>query len=132
MVEQFHLLIAEDDPDEILILEMLFKKHFPHWVYYFVNDWKQLMAFLESKASVSVLLLDMNLPEKDGISIVRDIRKIDTYTKLPIVGFSSKSSRTRISDLILEGANGFFEKPFTVEQMVELLQKLPAFSTNGS
>jgi two-component system chemotaxis response regulator CheY len=70
----------------------------------------------------------MNLPQKDGVAIVREIRQIPAYKGLPIVGFSNASSRATIDSLLLGGASAFFQKPAGIEAMISFLQKLPAFS----
>lgn len=121
----FFLLILEDDEAEIELFELLLKKYFPNWQHVIVRSGDELLEFLKTEPPVSLLLLDVYLPGKDGIAVLEEVRQIDHYQRLPVVGFSNKASRSAIDALMLQGVSAFFEKPLSSDAMVNLLRKLP-------
>lgn len=127
---QFSLLICEDDLDEQKLLANIITKHFPDWKYYFVSDEIELAAFLKTKTHFSILLLDINLPGKDGIEILKHIRQINSYKSLPIIGLSNETNQEKIFDVFLNGATTFFSKPVDTDELIKILKTLPAYGSH--
>ncbi|MDJ1506227.1 response regulator [Xanthocytophaga agilis] len=128
MENVFSLLILEDNPDERFLLSRLLDHHFPQWYYYFVEDEKELLLFLSEGIPVSVLLLDIHLPGKDGLQILKDLRKIEAYRLIPVVGFSNSATMEAAYQLVIGGATTLFQKPVVPEETISLLRTLPAFA----
>jgi CheY-like chemotaxis protein len=134
MAVSFTLLVVEDNPMEIGLLDLMLKRNFPEWIYHFVYNGEELLDFLSRQTQVSLLLLDIDLPGKDGIALLSEIRADPSYQTLPVVGYSSSTSRATRNTFIGKGANAFFVKPTESEQIIALFKKLPAFArtTKGS
>jgi two-component system chemotaxis response regulator CheY len=69
--------------------------------------------------SVDVLLVEWNLPNLDGLTLVRKIREKDKKT--PVIMFATEAVKPRIMDALKAGVNNFVVKPFTPEVLLEKL-----------
>ena len=69
-----------------------------------------------------LFLCDINMPEMNGIELVKHIRDIDSYFSTPIIMISTENERLIILDSIAAGANNYILKPFTVETVLDKLK----------
>ncbi len=65
-----------------------------------------------------LILLDIMMPDIDGLSLCKEIRKLDGYGEIPIVILSSKISAMHKREAFQVGASGFITKPFTARELV--------------
>ncbi|MDR3592964.1 MAG: response regulator [Negativicutes bacterium] len=73
-----------------------------------------------------VVTMDITMPDKDGVSAVREIRKIDPGAK--IIMCSAMGQQEMIVDSIKAGASDFLVKPFQPERVLESLRKILGIS----
>lgn len=71
--------------------------------------------------TISVVLLDINMPVMNGIQLVARIRDDERLRDMPVIIASTEGSETRIAELIAAGARGFIRKPFRPEQLRDVL-----------
>ena len=77
-------------------------------------------AILEAVSyNPEVILLDLGLPDMDGIDIIRKIR---TWSKVPIIVISARSEDTDKIDALDAGADDYLTKPFSVEELLARLR----------
>ncbi|MDJ1501734.1 response regulator [Xanthocytophaga agilis] len=126
----FYLLIAEDTKEEVLLLKRMLSTYFADWKYRIVNDGKELMAFLSEHPAISVILLDMHLPGKDGLMLLSEIRETKEYRHIPVAGYSSSASATTVEAFLTSGGNYFFEKSLNYEQFIFAFRTLPSLIIN--
>ncbi len=67
---------------------------------------------------VNLLITDLEMPEMNGIELLRHIRKDDQFLDLPIIGISGTSNHDLIAKLLKSGANDFLSKPFVIENLI--------------
>lgn len=67
---------------------------------------------------INLVVTDLEMPEMDGIELLREIRKDDEFLDLPIIGLSGTNNQDLISRLLKSGANDFLSKPFTTENLL--------------
>jgi two-component system chemotaxis response regulator CheY len=67
--------------------------------------------------SLHFMLVDWNMPNKDGLSFVKDFRAKDTDT--PIIMVTTEAEKSRVIEAIKAGVNNYVVKPFTPEQLTE-------------
>lgn len=72
---------------------------------------------------IDVILTDWNMPNMDGVTMVKEIRKIDPEKKVPIVMVTTEGSADKVKEAVLAGANNYLAKPFTPERLKEKLGK---------
>jgi two-component system chemotaxis response regulator CheY len=70
---------------------------------------------------IDVVLSDWNMPVMDGLSMVREIRKLDPEKRIPIIMVSTEGSADKVKDAVLAGASNYLSKPFTPERFKEKL-----------
>lgn len=70
---------------------------------------------------VDIMLCDVNMPEMDGIELVKKVRELSSCSDTKIIMVSTESSQELIDSVIADGANGFISKPFTPEKFNEKL-----------
>ena len=72
---------------------------------------------------VDMVFADINMPIMDGIELIRSMEQNGLLAELPVAVISTEGSETRINKLKEMGVNDFLRKPFTPEQIRELIAK---------
>ncbi|TVR44858.1 MAG: response regulator [Planctomycetota bacterium] len=73
---------------------------------------------------IDIVLTDWNMPNMDGVTMVKEIRKLDPEKKVPIVMVTTEGSADKVKEAVLAGANNYLAKPFTPERLREKLGKM--------
>jgi two-component system chemotaxis response regulator CheY len=66
---------------------------------------------------IDLVLTDINMPEMDGLELVRAMAADGLLGTIPVVVVSTEGSETRIDELRLQGIRGYIRKPFTPEEL---------------
>src|SRR5262245_10189964 len=115
----FTILMAEDDEDDRLLTDEAFKLAGLNGKLDFVKYGNELIAYLTQSAKTppnstprpSIILLDLNMPRKDGREVLRELKAHPTWKRIPIIVLTTSSDQEDI-DLAYElGANSFVCKP---------------------
>jgi len=69
------------------------------------------------KQQVDLLLTDLNMPNMDGLNLIRNVRQIPEYQELPIIILSSLSDEEDINAGLFAGANSYLIKPFNQKKV---------------
>jgi DNA-binding response OmpR family regulator len=72
----------------------------------------------------SIIIMDLNLPKTDGKEILKDIKSLDAYKNVPLIVFSTSSSREDIEYAYSMGANKFITKPTTIAGWNETIESI--------
>jgi CheY-like chemotaxis protein/signal transduction histidine kinase/CHASE3 domain sensor protein len=72
--------------------------------------------------AVDLVLMDIMMPEMDGITAMREIRKRNEWSKLPIIALTAKAMRDDQEKCIAAGANDYIAKPLDVEKLLSLIR----------
>jgi chemotaxis family two-component system response regulator Rcp1 len=84
-----------------------------------VNDGREAVEFVD-KAEADLVLLDLNLPKKDGIEVLRYIRHSSTCKNVPVLVVSSSDSPSDRDAVQALGFNGYFRKPSVYAEFMKL------------
>jgi two-component system response regulator AtoC len=126
MPDRNNVLIAEDEPEVRNFLRLALRSE--NYDVDFVEDGEGVLNYLGSKRKqLSLLLLDILMPRRDGIETLQEVRK--THPDLPIIMMSGLTSPLTIVDAMKHGANDFLPKPISHEHLRRTIQKtlgLPA------
>src|SRR5215207_9994644 len=117
------IVIVDDDADDREIIKDAFGSSADGSEFIFLENGDKLMEYLEVNLVhhlPSLILLDLNMPGKDGRETLKDIKTDKRYHQIPTVVFTTSSShRDRIMAYDL-GANCFVTKPDTFNKLVDL------------
>lgn len=128
------ILMADDDADDrLLVKEALSEAGMPH-VLYFAEDGMALLDHLKGNARngglkprPELILLDLNMPMKDGREVLREIRSDNSLRQIPIVVFTTSKADTDIRQMYELGANSFVTKPAAFTDLVQLMKRLTEY-----
>ena len=119
------VLLVDDDADLTKVLK--FRIESEGYEFMSVKDGKELLDILKIKRP-DVILLDIMLPNMDGYSALREMRKDEAYADIPVIILSAKEKK-KLGDLFaLEKVAFFVEKPFDAK---ELMVKISEVITYG-
>lgn len=71
-----------------------------------------------------LILTDQNMPGMDGLSLIRTLRRLPNYQKVPILMLTTEASTEMKSRGRLAGANGWLVKPFDPQRLIEVVKKV--------
>jgi CheY-like chemotaxis protein len=72
--------------------------------------------------AIDLVLMDIMMPEMDGLTAMREIRKRDQWKKLPIIALTAKAMRDDQEQCIVAGASDYMAKPLDVEKLLSLVR----------
>ncbi|MCW3121907.1 MAG: response regulator [Flavipsychrobacter sp.] len=117
------IMLAEDDSDEVLIFDTALQElRFPYTLRH-AKDGDALFVLL--KASIPyILFLDINMPCKDGMACIAEIRSNKEYDHLPVIMYTSHFAARIIEESFRKGANLYITKTATIQELVAKLKKI--------
>jgi two-component system response regulator AtoC len=114
------ILVGEDELEVRSYLEMALRCH--GYSIELAQDGEEVLACLErEREKISLVLLDIMMPRKDGLETLRDIRRVDR--DLPVVMLSGASSPLKVVEAMKSGATDFIPKPVSHEDLCEAIEK---------
>lgn len=122
-VKKRDILIAEDDRDDVEILALaLDDLHIPYELRHAENG-DRLFVLLKERVPY-LLFLDINMPCKDGVACIVEIRKNREYDALPIIVYTGNLFHKTIDDCFENGANLYVPKAVTLNSLAEKIKKI--------
>jgi two-component system, chemotaxis family, chemotaxis protein CheY len=74
--------------------------------------------------TVDLVLTDQNMPIMDGLTMIKSLRSLSSYQKVPILMLTTESSDEMKAKGKAAGANGWLVKPFDPKRLIEVVQKV--------
>jgi two-component system, chemotaxis family, chemotaxis protein CheY len=84
------------------------------------------------KEWVDVILSDINMPEMNGLEMLRKMKENPVYQHIPVIVISTEGSEDRINEAFCNGAKGFIKKPFLPEDLKKILHDVLGVDADGS
>lgn len=131
--ESITILMADDDPDDRLLVQDAFEEVHLSNQFAFVEDGIELMDYLHRRGAYThlagtplpgLILLDLNMPKKDGRASLKEIKEDPVLRSIPIVILTTSSAEEDILRTYDLGANSFIVKPVTFDKLVEIIRKV--------
>ncbi len=127
-----YLLIAEDDEDDRFLATEAFKKSGSIIPLRFVNDGEELIDLLESEVKKSnelpyLILLDLNMPKKDGRECLLEIKQNPLLRKIPIIVFTTSNLPEDIAKTYDLGVNSYINKPVDFKELINIFSQLSTY-----
>lgn len=127
------VLYVEDEENDALLLKLAFKRAGVRQPLQVVTDGKQAVNYMWGEGAYSdrarfplpcLILLDLNLPQMNGLSVLERLRTEERFAALPVLIFSSSEHPADMSKTKQLGADDYLVKPTHVEQFVKLAQNI--------
>jgi CheY-like chemotaxis protein len=127
------ILMADDDQDDCLLVKEAFAENRLKNNIHFVEDGEALLDYLYNRDKFSdsfryprpgLILLDLNMPRKDGREALREIKSNPNLRSIPIVVLTTSKEEEDIYKSYNLGANSFVTKPVTFEGLVEVIRSI--------
>jgi two-component system, chemotaxis family, chemotaxis protein CheY len=74
--------------------------------------------------TVDLVLTDQNMPIMDGLTLIKNLRELGSYQRVPILMLTTESSDEMKAKGKAAGANGWLVKPFDPKRLIEVVQKV--------
>jgi two-component system, chemotaxis family, chemotaxis protein CheY len=74
--------------------------------------------------TIDLLLTDLHMPNMNGIELIREVRKIEAYTRIPILFLTTESQRDKKMEAKDAGATGWIIKPFIPAKLLDAIVKV--------
>lgn len=125
------ILMADDDPDDRMLTRDALKESLLLNDFATVENGEELMDYLLHKGAYSgpaarslpgLILLDLNMPRKDGREALKEIKSHPTLRYIPVVVMTTSKAEEDILATYELGVNSFVTKPVTFEGLVEVLK----------
>lgn len=121
-----NICLADDDEDDRLFFKDAFDELKINTKVSTFNDGVELMDFLNHEDSVlpHVLFLDLNMPKKNGVECLLEIKKNERLNNIAIAIYSTSSSEEHIEETFINGANIYIKKPNDFENLKKILSEV--------
>ncbi len=130
------ILVAEDDEDDRLLMQDALEENRLANDLHFVEDGEELMDYLLHRGEYSdpkvaprpsLILLDLNMPRKDGREALKEIKAEPTLRTIPIVVLTTSKAEEDILRTYDLGVSSFIAKPVVFESMVKIMKTLGTY-----
>jgi two-component system response regulator len=127
------ILMADDDADDRLLTRKALEESRVLNELYFVEDGEDLLDFLRHRGKFSdpdraprpgLILLDLNMPRKDGREALAEIKADPALRRIPVVVMTTSQAEEDIFRSYDLGASSFITKPVTFDRLVDLMKTL--------
>ena len=127
-----YLLIAEDDEDDRFLATEAFKESGSKVPLRFVNDGESLINLLESEIKEAnelpyLILLDLNMPKKDGRQCLMEIKQNSLFRKIPIIVFTTSKLEEDVTKTYDLGVNSYINKPVEFKELISIFSLLSEY-----
>ena len=124
-LEGRRILVAEDDVRNVFALTSVLEGRGVKLR--IARNGREAITALEEAAadpaqSVDLVLMDIMMPEMDGLTAMREIRKRREWAKLPIIALTAKAMKNDQEECLQAGANDYLAKPLDVEKLLSLIR----------
>lgn len=128
------ILMADDDDDDYLLTKKALAESKLLNTLIRVSDGEELLDYLNERGDYKegavrpgVILLDLNMPRKDGREALKEIKSNPKLQNIPIVIFTTSKAEEDIYRSYQLGSNSFITKPVTFENLIAVMKTLGAY-----
>ncbi len=130
------ILLAEDDPNDVLLIQRAFQRNHVANPVQVVRDGEEALAYLSGQAPFAdrerhplpvLLLMDLKMPRKSGLEVLAWVRHQPGLKRLPIIVLTSSNQSPDISRAYELGANSYLVKPAGFDSLLDLVKNLDMY-----
>jgi CheY-like chemotaxis protein len=127
------VLLVEDSPGDVRLTREAFKDAKVHINLHVASDGAEAMAFLEREGEYAkaprpdLILLDLNLPKKDGREVLAELKQSAELRSIPVVILTTSASEADIHGSYQHHANCYITKPVDLEGFLKVVKSIDSF-----
>ena len=127
------ILLVEDNPGDVRLTKEVLKEGKVHNKLSVVENGVQAISFLKKEdgykdaLTPDLILLDLNMPKKDGREVLLDIKKDKDLKKIPVIVLTTSQAEEDILKVYNLNANCFISKPVDLEQFINVVKSIEDF-----
>lgn len=127
------VLLVEDDPGDVLLTREAFKDHKVRNNLNVVSDGEEAIAYLRRETRYTeasrpdLVLLDLNLPRKDGREVLKDIKADPELRSIPVVVLTTSEADEDVLRSYDLHANAYVTKPVDFDQFINVVRQIDEF-----
>jgi chemotaxis family two-component system response regulator Rcp1 len=131
--QAIEVLLVEDSPGDVRLTREAFKDAKVHINLSVASDGAEAIAFLEHEGKYAdaprpdLILLDLNLPKKDGREVLAEIKESPTLMSIPVVVLTTSASEADILRSYRLHANCYITKPVGLEGFLDVVKSIDSF-----
>ena len=115
-----HILVVDDDVRNVFALSSALEPHGA--LIEIARNGLEALDKLNAEPEIDLVLMDIMMPEMNGIEAMRAIRAQERFQKLPIIALTAKARREDQEDCLRAGASDYLAKPVDLEKLLSLLR----------
>lgn len=85
---------------------------------------QEAIDLLKEDSDFDIIFLDINMPEKDGLETLKEIKSTKDYKSIPVVMCSSVADKLKVAEAVRHGANNYIIKPFDGDSFKAKVEKV--------
>ena len=120
MLRERKVLVVDDDARNIFALTTVLENHDMEVVS--ATNGRQAIELIRETPDLSVVLMDIMMPEMDGYETMREIRQQPEFRTLPILALTAKAMKGDREKCLQAGASDYIAKPVNTDQLLSLLR----------
>jgi len=130
---QIEILLVEDNKGDIGLIEEVFEEAKIRNKLHVAEDGEEAMLYLRGKGKFSgsprpdIIILDLNLPKKDGREVLREIKEDKELLNIPVIVLTTSSAENDILGAYDLHANAYITKPFDFDQFIKIVGSIENF-----
>ena len=127
------ILLVEDDPGDVLMTQEAFEDHKVRNRLTVVSDGAEALAYLHRQGAYAdavrpdLILLDLNLPRRDGREVLAEIKKDDELGQIPVVVLTTSAADEDILRSYQLHANAYVTKPVDFDRFIDVIRQIDQF-----
>jgi CheY-like chemotaxis protein len=130
------ILIAEDDADDRYLIRTAFTEKGYSEKIEFVENGVELLHYLfqqleedgaEEKQFPGVILLDLNMPKKDGREVLKELKQHPILKRIPVIVFTTTKNEIEIKRCYELGANSYVVKPISFDGLLQVVENIRSY-----
>jgi CheY-like chemotaxis protein len=132
-VEIIDVLLVEDDPGDVLLIREAFEDNKVRNRLHVVSDGVEAIEFLRKEGASAdaptpdLVLLDLNLPRKDGREVLAEIKEDEDLRQIPVVVLTTSKAEEDVLRSYKLHANAYVTKPVDFERFIDVVRQIDEF-----
>jgi len=132
-LEVIDILLVEDDPGDVLLIREAFEDNKVHNRLHVVPDGVEALTFLRQEGEHAdaprpdLVLLDLNLPRKDGREVLAEVKGDESLQHIPVVVLTTSKAEEDVLRSYKLHANAYVTKPVDFDRFIDVVRRIDEF-----